>query len=257
MPAIHETYIDNHILLVELDNQPANSLSKEMKRQFLKLLDRVEQETTLRAIIITGRGNKFCTGDDLKEAVKNLAKDHSIIINNLKKFSEIIDRFEALPVPIIAAINGWCVGGGVELALCADIRVAIPSSKFITAGVNVGLTASGIRLPRLIGVGRAKRMLLTGEAIDAQQAMDYGLITDIFDEEVLVSESIKMAQLMATKAPLAILSTKRIANKAFELSEEEAYLFQQEELEKLSRSQDHKEALTAFSEKRKPTFKGN
>lgn len=256
MPAIHETYIDNHILLLELDNPPANSLSKEMKRQFLALLDRVEAEITLRAIIITGRGNKFCTGDDLKEAVKNSAKDHDIIINNLKKFSEIIDRFEALPIPIIAAINGWCVGGGVELALCADIRVAIPSSQFITAGVNVGLTASGIRLPRLIGVGRAKRMLLTGEAINAQQAMDYGLITDVFEEEVLISNSIKMAQLIATKAPLAIESTKRITNKAFELSEKEAYLFQQQELEELSRSQDHKEALIAFSEKRKPDFKG-
>ena len=167
-----------------------------------------------------------------------------------------MDRFEALPIPIIAAINGWCVGGGLELALCADIRVAIPSSQFITAGVNVGLTASAIRLPRLIGVGRAKRILLTGEAINAQQAMDYGLITDVFEAKYLIAESIKMAQIIATKAPLAILSTKRIANKAFELSEEEAYLFQQKELEELSRSQDHKEALIAFSEKRKPNFKG-
>ena len=256
MAIIHQTYIDNHILLLELDNQPANSLSKEMKKQFLELLDRIEQETTLRAIVITGRGNKFCTGDDLKEAVKNMAKDHDIIINNLQKFSKIIDRFEALPIPIIAAINGWCVGGGVELALCADIRVAIPSSQFITAGVNVGLTASAIRLPKLIGIGRAKRMLLTGNPINAQQAMDYGLITDIFEPEELLSKSIEMARLIATKAPLAIQSTKRIANKAFELSEKEAYSFQQKELELLSRSLDHKEALTAFSEKRKPIFKG-
>jgi enoyl-CoA hydratase len=256
-PTIHQSYVDSNILLIELDHPPANSLSKAMKNQFLEMLARVEQEAFLRAIIITGRGDKFCTGDDLKEATHHVFnEDHDVIIKNLQRFSEIIDRFEALPIPIIGAINGWCVGGGLELALCCDIRIAVPNAKFITAGVNVGLTASAYRLPRLIGAGRAKFMLLTGTSIYAEQALNYGLITEIVEAEALLPNAIEIARNIASKAPLAVKATKRIANLAFDLSEKEGYLFQQKELEILASSKDYKEALTAFSEKRSPDFKG-
>ncbi len=254
-PRLHKSSIGKHILLLEIDNPPANSLSKAMKLQFMKVLDELEQNSHIRALIITGRGNKFCTGDDLKEALKNNEKE-GVILNNLRAFSTVIDRVEALPFPIIAAINGWCIGGGLELALCCDIRIAVDSAKFITAGVNVGLTASAYRLPRLIGVGRAKRMLLTGAAIDAQEAKEFGLVTDLHNSEDLLPEAIRLAKLMASKAPLAIVATKRIANSAFDLSPKEGYVMQQKELEKLSKTQDHKEALTAFTQKRKPNFKG-
>ena len=255
MPSIHPTYISEYILLLELDNPPANTLSKVMKQQFIQLLEQVEQNQSLRAIIITGHGTKFCSGDDLKEAAQN-ASTTGAIINNLRDFSAVIDRFEALPIPVIAAINGWCIGGGLELALCCDIRVAVPTAKFISAGVNVGLTASAYRLPRLIGVGRAKRLLLTGLSIDAQQALQFGLITDIFEPEHLLSKTIELAQLIATKAPLAIKATKRIANVALDVSPKEGYLLQQKELETLAKSADHRAALKAFLRKEKPNFKG-
>ncbi|MGB0840485.1 MAG: enoyl-CoA hydratase/isomerase family protein [Chitinophagales bacterium] len=252
---IHQTYINEHILFLELDNPPANTLSKSMKEQFLEVLADVEQNKMLRALVITGSGQKFCTGDDLKEAVQN-AKKQGSIIDNLRHFSSVIDRFEALTIPTIAAINGWCIGGGLELALCCDIRVAVPDAKFISAGVNVGLTASAYRLPRLIGVGRAKRMLLTGATIDAPTALDYGLITDIFEPENLFAETIRLAHSIASKAPLAIKATKAIANAAFDISQKEGYILQQKELETLARSEDHQEALRAFATKRKPNFEG-
>lgn len=255
MPTIHQTYISEHVLLLELDNPPANTLSKVMKQQFITLLEKLEQNTTLRAVIITGRGTKFCSGDDLKEAAQNAVKAGGII-DNLKKFSAVIDRFEALRIPTIAAINGWCIGGGLELALCCDIRVAVPNAKFISAGVNVGLTASAYRLPRLIGVGRAKRLLLTGMSIDANKAEQFGLITDIFEPENLIPKTIELAQLIATKAPLAIKATKRIANVALDWSPQEGYIIQQKELETLSKSEDHKTALKAFLAKEKPNFTG-
>jgi len=254
-PTIHQKKIGDHIVLLEIDNPPANTLSKAMKVKMLELLETVEQTLDLRALIITGTGNKFCSGDDLKEAAKN-AETEGNIIENLKEFSAVIDRFEALPIPIIAAINGWCIGGGMELALCCDIRIATKDARFITAGVNVGLTASAYRLPRLIGVGRAKRMLLTGTTIDAQEAKNYGLVTDLYDTENLLPAAIEMAKLIAQKAPLAIKATKRIANLALSIPEEEGYFLQQKELEQLANTKDHREALKAFTAKRKPQFKG-
>lgn len=252
---IHQTYITEYILLLELDNPPANTLAKAMKIQMMDIMDKVEQNEQLRAIIITGKGTKFCSGDDLKEAAQN-AKVANGIIQNLRDFSAVIDRFEAIEIPIIAAINGWCIGGGLELALCCDIRVAVPEANFISAGVNVGLTASAFRLPRLIGIGRAKRLLLTGDAIDAKTALDYGLITDIFDSNLLLAEALKIAKTIATKAPLAIKTTKNIANQSLDLEYKNGLKFQQGQLENLSKTQDHKIALKAFLDKQKPSFEG-
>ncbi len=255
MSSLHKQTIANHILLLEIDNPPANTLSKVMKVQFLQILEELEQPNDFRVIVITGRGNKFCSGDDLKEAAQNASKEGGII-DNLKHFSAVIDRFEALPIPIVAAINGWCIGGGVELALCCDIRMAAENAQFITAGVNVGLTASAYRLPRLIGMGRAKRMLLTGEALDSQTAKEFGLVTDVFPREVLLEEAIRLAKVIASKAPLAIQATKRIANVALEVRQEVGYGLQQKELETLARSEDHRIALKAFQNKETPVFRG-
>ena len=252
--SIHKKNIGDFVLLLEIDNPPANSLSTIMKQKFLALLEEIEQDRTLRAIVITGSGTKFCSGDDLKEAMGR--STGTATLANLQKFSEVIDRFEALPIPTIAAINGWCVGGGLELALCCDIRIAVPSAKFITAGVNVGLTASGYRLPRLIGAGRAKRMLLTGDTITAAQALQFGLITDIYEVDDLLTKAIRLAELIASKAPLAVKATKKIVDTALDLDATKGYVIQQEILEHLAVSEDYREALAAFAANRKPDFKG-
>ena len=255
MPAIHQEKMGNHILVLTLDNPPANSLSKAMKQMFLNILEQIEKEEQIRVIIITGTGTKFCCGDDLKEAMGNATKEGGIL-HNLQDFSQVVDRFEALEIPTIGAINGWCIGGGLELALCCDIRMAAMGAQFICAGVNVGLSASAYRLPRIIGIGPAKRMLLTGTATDAQQALRFGLVTDIYESEDLLPEAIKLAKVIASKAPLAIRATKQIANTALDLNEEAGAIFQQKIIEQLANSADHREALSAFKEKRSPNFKG-
>jgi len=253
-PAIHKKKIGHFVRLLEIDNPPANSLSKIMKQKFLAVLEEIEQDNNIRAIVLTGSGNKFCTGDDLKEAMGRTTGASTL--NNLKEFSKVIDRFEALPIPTIAAINGWCVGGGFELALCCDIRVAVPTANFITAGVNVGLTASGYRLPRLIGAGRAKRMLLTGDTITAQQALQFGLITDIYEADNLLPAAIQLAELIASKAPLAVKATKTIVNTSLDMEAKEGYVLQQAILENLAVSEDYRAALAAFNSGKKPSFKG-
>lgn len=256
MPTIHKSTPAKHIVLLEIDNPPANSLANIIKLRFLELLDELEKDKNIRALIITGRGNKFCVGDDLKEAIAN-SKIDGAIPKNLKAFGSIMDRIEALPFPVIAAINGWCIGGGLELALCCDIRLAVDNAQFICAGVNVGLTASGYRLPRIIGVGPAKHILYTGTPLSVEKATQYGLVTGTYNSEQLMPAALELAKVIASKAPLAVQATKKIVDTAFDLDLPAAQKFQEKILLNLSDSQDHKRALAAFVAKEKPTFEGN
>ncbi len=254
-PTIHKSRPAEHVVLIEIDNPPSNSLAKRMKVLFNDLLDELENDNTIRALIITGRGKSFCAGDDIKEAIQN-TKVEGGVINNLHAFGVIVNRVEALPYPVIAAINGWCIGGGLELALCCDIRLAVDHAQFICAGVNIGLTASAYRLPRTIGLGPAKHMLLAGAPLSVSKAEVFGLVTGVYDTEQLLPEAIALATLIASKAPLAVQATKRIANTALESSLDTAQDIQEKELPILAHSEDHKNALTAFAKKQKPNFSG-
>jgi len=244
---IHKTYLKDKILVLEIDNPPANTLSKKIKNQFGEVLDEIEADKKLRAIIISGRGEN--------EALENAKRDDGIL-TSLRSFGKVIARFENLPIPTIAACNGWTIGGGLELALCTDIRLGAESARFKGVAVNIGLTASGSRLPKIIGVARAKHMLLTADVVDAETALNYGLITAIHPDDQLLEEAIKLAKLIVTKAPLALKSTKKIINLSQELSENEMNFLGQNELEELSKTKDYKTALIAFANKQTPKFEG-
>ena len=253
--AINQTIIKDSILILEIDNPPANALSKKIKKQFGQILDEIESNKKLKVIVLTANGDKFCCGDDLNEALENAKKDDGIL-TSLRAFGNVISRFEKLPIPTIAACNGWTIGGGLELALCCDIRIASENANFKGVAVDIGLTASGSRLPQIVGIGRAKYMLLTAAKIDANTALDYGLISAIYTQESLRDKAIELAQLIASKAPLALQSTKKIINLSAELSEKEMNFFGQKELERLSKTEDYKIALEAFSKKQQPIFEG-
>ncbi|MCW5760983.1 MAG: enoyl-CoA hydratase/isomerase family protein, partial [Phenylobacterium sp.] len=154
----------------------------------------------------------------------------------------------------ICAVNGYALGGGFELALCCDIRLASTEAKFVCAGVNVGLMASTYRLPRLIGESRAKSMLLTGLPHDAEMAERYGLVTGVHAPGALKGAAVTLAERIATRAPLSVEATKRTSHRALDLSPEESGRIWGEELRVLRRSNDHKAALDAFRERRDPVF---
>ncbi|HEY2359430.1 MAG TPA: enoyl-CoA hydratase/isomerase family protein [Phenylobacterium sp.] len=243
---VHVEPISGAVVLLEIDNPPMNPLGVEMRQTFMDVLDRVEADDALRCLILTGRGRAFCSGDDLKNAAPQS--------DDLAGFGRLLDRLEATRVPVVAAVNGWCVGGGFELALCCDIRLASTEAKFVCAGVNVGLMASTYRLPRLIGVSRAKAMLLTGLPHDAETAERYGLVTGLHAPDHLRDAAIALAERIASRAPLSVEATKRTATRAPDLSPEEAAAMQGPELRTLRRSADHKAALAAFRERRDPVF---
>jgi enoyl-CoA hydratase len=246
MSAVHVQPINGAVVLLEIDNPPMNPLGVEMRETFMEALDQVEANDALRCLIVTGKGRAFCSGDDLK----NVGPGGEDLVG----FGRLLDRLEATRVPVIAAVNGWCVGGGFELALCCDIRLASTEAKFVCAGVNVGLMASTYRLPRLIGVSRAKAMLLTGLPHDAETAERYGLVTGLHAPDHLREEAVKLAERIASRAPLSVEATKRTANRAPDLSPEEANAMQAPELRVLRKSADHKAAVAAFRDRRDPVF---
>ena len=167
----------------------------------------------------------------------------------------MLERIETYRLPVIAAINGWCLGGGLELASVCDIRIASSEAKFVCSGVNVGLMASAYRLPRLIGVARAKHMLLTGSPHDATTAERFGLVTAVHAPEALMAAALALAERIASRAPLSVEATKRTAAMAPDLTPEDAAKVNAKELSVLGKSADHKEALAAFIAKREPLFR--
>jgi enoyl-CoA hydratase/carnithine racemase len=235
-----------HVARLTIDNPPMNALGQAMRATFTQVLDEVEADPDLRALVVTGAGRAFCSGDDLK-AVGPEGED-------LAGFGRLLERLEGSRAAVIAAINGWCVGGGFELALCCDIRIASHEARFVCAGVNMGLMVSAWRLPRLIGVSRAKAMLLTGSPHDAATAEAYGLTTGLHPPEALAVAAVDLAVRIASRAPLSVEATKRIASRAPDLSPADAAAMQAAELRVLRRSRDHHEAVTAFREKREPRF---
>jgi enoyl-CoA hydratase len=251
--AIHCSRIGGHSILLEIDNPPTNALGSAMRKKLLEQLVALEEDLSIRAVVLTGRGHSFCSGDDLKERETALANSGEGEAETIG-FARVLERLETFRVPTIAAVNGWAAGGGLELALCCDIRIASTEARFVCAAVNVGLIASAYRLPRLIGIGRAKHMLLTGSPHDAATAERFGLVTQVHAPDALLAGARSLAERIASRAPLSAEATKRVSSRALELSPEDAADAVGIEFMKLVASHDHAEALAAFREKREPNF---
>ena len=244
--SIHRRDMADGIVLLELDNPPMNTMSADMLALASEAFAAIEEDLGRRVVVLTGRGHAFCSGADLKAAAEGG--------EDLGAFGRLLDGVARCRVPVIAAINGHCIGGGFELALCCDLRIASAAAQFICAGVNVGLMASTWRLPRLIGTSRAKAMLLTGLPFDAATAADWGLVTAVHPPEQLEAAALALAARIATRAPLSVEASKRMADRAMNLSAEEAAGLIAREMPALRESRDHQEALAAFAEKRAPVF---
>lgn len=252
MSTIHETRAGDHVAVLTMDNPPANALGQAMRAAFQAKLHVLETDTAIRAIVLTGTGRAFCSGDDLKEQAAARSAGSTA---HLGEFARLLDRIETFRVPVVAAVNGWCMGGGLELSLVCDIRVASEDATFTCSGVNVGLLASAYRLPRLIGVARAKHMLLTGSPFTATKAESFGLVTAVCKPEALLSEATTIAQRIASRAPLSVEAVKRTTARAPDLTPDDAARLISEELKPLAASDDHREALAAFAAKREPVFR--
>ena len=250
---IHFRREGEHVAVLEIDNPPRNTLGTAMRAKLREHLGALVADFSVRAVVLTGRGKAFCSGDDLREELEAAAGGGERGAN-LVDFGRLLDQVESFRTPVIAAINGWSVGGGVELALCCDLRLASTDAKFVCAGVNVGLAASAYRLPRLIGMANAKHMLFTGLPYEAETVARFGLVTEVHGTEDLLPAALRIAERIATRAPLSVEATKRLANSAADLTPDEALAAQARELSALIASADHVTAISAFLEKRTLVF---
>jgi len=194
---IHFTRPAPHVALAELDLPPTNALGAGMRRLMIEGLAAIEADLDVRCVVLTGRGKLFCAGNDLRELANRAPDD----LSPISDFNALMGRIESLRMPVIAAVNGGALGGGLDLALACDIRLAAEGASFTASGVNVGLMASVGRLPRLIGVGPAKAMLLTGAPVDAATALRLGLVTGVYAGDRLLDEALKLAARIASRAP--------------------------------------------------------
>lgn len=241
--------------MIVIDSPPRNAFGRDVSSQFTRALDSFESDPGIRCVVITGSGTSFTAGADLKEQIGISGTGAEDYLTAPDQMSSVLHRLSQTSIPTIAAINGYALGGGLELALSCDIRICSTSARFVCSGVNVGLLLSWFRLPRIIGQGRAMEMLLSGRMYSPDTADAWGLVTAVVDDEELQPTAIALAATIASKAPLSVAATKRFTNMAFDIDLEESGRVQANEFVRLMSTHDHHEALAAFLEKRDPIYR--
>ncbi|PWA08517.1 enoyl-CoA hydratase [Pueribacillus theae] len=249
---------ENGIATITLNRpQAANAFSMQMLYELHDAIHNIKFDRSVRCVIVTGSGEKiFCAGADLKERAEmdpvQVRKALSLIRGN-------IDDIEALPQPVIAAVNGGAFGGGTELALACDLRVASSNAKFGLTETSLGIIpgAGGTqRLPRLIGKGRAKELIYTARRITAGEAEQIGLVEYVVSQEKLIEKAFEIANQIAQNGPIAVTQAKIAIDRGYDVDLHTGLAIEQSAYEMTIPTKDRLEGLQAFKEKRKPNYKG-
>jgi enoyl-CoA hydratase len=240
--------------VVTISNPPLNVITADVRDAFGSVLERIRADSRLRVLIVTGAGERsFCAGADLRE-------EEGLTSETVRHFLEqdraIYDAMEELKIPVIAAINGYCMGGGFELALACDIRVAAEEAKFCAAGVKIGLVVSTTRLTHLFGPAVAKDIGLTARTFDGAEAARLRIVSRTVPRTELMDEAREWAQTVAERAPLAVARTKHAIHEAADLPFAEAMARELDHFADLSGTEDHKHAIAAFFRREQPVFHG-
>jgi enoyl-CoA hydratase len=246
---------DGSVGIIQL-NRPKvlNALSSELVLEVVNALEELDKDQSIRSIILTGGESVFAAGADLREMAQATAVD--LILG--RRF-ELWDRIRQISKPIIAAVSGYCLGGGNELAMNCDIIIASETATFGQPEVNVGIMpgAGGTqRLTRAVGKHKAMEMILTGKPITADEATRIGLVNRVVPVESLMDEAKKIASEIASKPPISIRAAKEAILRAQDTTLEVGLDFERKAFYTLFATEDGKEGMKAFLEKRKPVFKG-
>ena len=242
---------DNGVVLLTLQNGPLNLMSPDLLFELRDLFAELSEDMDMRAVVLTGNTRSFCAGADVTSFGVFPPKTNTIIGQS------VYNGIENCRLPIIAAIEGHCLGGGLELALCCDIRFASETAKIGLTEANLSLIAAyggNTRLPWFIGEANAKRMFYTAARLSGEEAVKYGVAQEVCKPEELIDKALELAQLIATKAPRSITAAKAVMNGfrkdafAAGMARENEWCFY------ASRSEDCKEGMAALKEKRQPKF---
>ncbi len=242
---------------ITLDNPPANSLARVVLSELGGILDEASSVPSIRALIVTGgNGKTFVAGADVKELAE---MDRSTGTETVLYVQEVFSKVSFFPRPVLCAINGHAMGGGLELALRCDFRIAVEEAKFGQPEINLGVLpgAGGTQiLPRLIGLSKARWLLLSGGTVTAQEALACGLVDRVVKAESLFEVAKDMARRIADQPPLAVQAIRKLLKMVQSQGLEEGLRQEAEVFGELCATEDKKEGIAAFTERRKATFQG-
>ena len=244
-----------HIALIEL-NRPKelNALNLQLMQELKEALKQLDQDDSVRVIVLTGNERAFAAGADIKQMANKTAVD----MLQIDQFSTW-DQIRKTRKPLIAAVSGFALGGGCELAMTCDMIVASETAKFGQPEIKIGVMpgAGGTqRLTKAVGKARAMEMVLTGGFIDASEALSYGLINKVVPIEIYLEEAMNLAREISEMSPIAAMLAKEAVNRSFETHLDEGLHFERKNFYLTFSSEDQKEGMQAFIEKRKPEYKG-
>lgn len=247
---------NEHIALVKL-NRPKvlNALSTDLMQELVDCMITLDKNPDVRVIILTGSERAFAAGADIAQMVAATPIDQ---IND-QRF-RTWEMLKLVTKPVIAAVNGFALGGGCELAMSCDLIIAGEDAKFSQPEIKIGTIpgAGGTqRLTRAIGKSKAMMMVLTGDMIDAKTACDWGLVAKVVPTQTLMQETFELAKVIANRAPVAVRLAKEAVNKSFEMTLKDGMDFERRNFYLTFSSQDQKEGMKAFMEKRDPKYQGN
>jgi enoyl-CoA hydratase len=240
-------------------NRPAkkNSLNSEMRKELEQVLGNLQSDPSVRAVILTGGEEIFCAGADINEMAG--AANAEASYKHAREFQKLFDLLETLPQPVIGAVAGWALGGGCEMALACDFRIASESARFGLPEIKIGAFPGGggtQRLARLIGVAKAKEMILTGDPISAQEALANGLVAKVTANDRLLEEAHALAGKLAALPRLALQASKMLINRSQEVDLATGLELEARAFAGIAHSDDLAEGTNAFLEKRQPKFTG-
>ena len=248
---------DGIAILTLMRAEAANALSIQMLHEMNEALETIQYDRSVRVVIVTGDGEKaFCAGADLKE--RNGMSEEQVR-QTVALIGKTISHFETLAQPVIAALNGVAFGGGLELALACDIRIASTNVKLGLTETALGIIpgAGGTqRLPRLIGVGKAKELIYTARRLSADEAFTYGIVEHVVAPQELVVKAKALAAEMAKNAPLSLIQAKTAINQGMQTDITTGLQIESLAYSRLLYTEDRLEGLTAFQEKRAPLYSG-
>ena len=258
-PVFVSTEQDGHVATVTIDHPPVNALSAPLLEELEAELDRLDHDAGVRAIVLKGAGERaFVAGADISEfpALREAATEEGGSARGIQKLGA---RMDAAHTPFIAAIHGFCLGGGLELAMCCDIRVVAADAQLGQPEIKLGLIPGGggtQRLPRLVGIGHALLLNMTGEFIDGQTAYEWGLVERVVPREELLETALGLARAIAARSPVAIGVLRELARTTRDLPLEEGLRREADGFRRCLASADGAEGVAAFLEKREPEFTG-
>jgi len=249
------TQIDDRVGLIRLNRpQQLNALNAQLMEELATALEEFDRDPNVGCIVITGNERAFAAGADIKEMAGATAVD-MLTRDAIGRW----DRIKKIKKPIIAAVSGWCLGGGCEMAMTCDIIVAAESAQFGQPEINIGVMpgAGGTqRLTRAIGKSKAMEMVLTGRYLSAREAEQAGLVSRVVPVEVYLDEALKLAREIASKAPIAVRLAKEAVNKVYEMPLADGLDYERRLFYFLFATEDQKEGMQAFIEKRNAKWEG-